>query len=813
MKNSLSAFILIIALSVSLILIININLYLYVVFRFLVMTIVQINLSISINIKFYTKILLFDLFILCSIIFERYLVNKSEINIVDFILILFTFLHIYIMGIWLYESKNENRSSINKVNLKISSKRKQDLDQLEYYLSKFDIVGLNAPWGTGKSFLVECFKNNNKNEYEYVEVDLLTSNLNEVQLTLIESIEEVLLKNRILPKYTNNLKKNLTSLSFLGKIQSFLTLALNSSELKSGVFKNFIEETKKLKRKKILIIFEDIDRVENKESIKEIFAISEKIANHQIKILYQYDEDLLVETGFSFEYLEKYIPFKINLTKLHISEVIKSIVDDKLIENTINLSDEDFTYLHQLSEFRFRAPLEILNINIDTNEVFDYLPFRKLENMILEISYTLSKNLDIQRHKELIISFYVLKHLLPDQFTKLRNNVNADLFATFNFKTSDNEKYSILELIKEQREDAGLNQDRLIDIFSNHDNSFYYDNNMNYFVLKLFNYNIINEQSLSTERFRTLKKIEKNNHDKNNRLIQKMLYEGNSNLTDYEFAKREFIEKVLNEEYNQQDKYKEYLNYFFLVNRHEIGNSTIFRIGDNYMESIFKSFNLSHASGEEFIELLNFYLNHHNEEKVINISLLKCLNQINLNSIEEIFNIMNIFNDLNVRSNYNGKIEFFNFLNKMFEEILSNGILESDYLIHCYELTQSECEIDSSEITNCLSEAIEEANILNEELTTLNLYPILSILNATIEFLEKIITIINYPQAIEESNEPRVNTSITTKFRNQEHYDEIIAMFRNGVELDDLKIAISKKFEAGELSISEIRNLMQNVAD
>ena len=174
---------------------------------------------------------------------------------------------------------------------------------------------------------------------------------------------------------------------------------------------------------------------------------------------------------------------------------------------------------------------------------------------------------------------------------------------------------------------------------------------------------------------------------------------------------------------------------------------------------------------------------------------------------------MNIFNNLNVQSNYNGKIEFFNFLNKMFEEILSNGILESDYLIHCYELTQSECEIDSSEITNCLSKAIEEAKILNEELTTLSLYPILPILNATTEFLEKIITIINYPQAIEESNEPRVKTSITTRFMNQEHYDEIIVMFKNGVELDDLKIAISKKFKAGELTISEIRNLMQNVDD
>lgn len=211
---------------------------------------------------------------------------------------------------------------------KILAKRESDLNQLEYYINSFQIVGLNGDWGTGKTFLVNQLKKRLSKSYEFIEIDLLTCNLNEMQLTLINSFEELLYSRRILPKYANKLKRDISSASFLSKIQSLVNLAFTSSDSKAETLKGFMEETQRLD-KKVLIIYEDIDRIENKEVIREIFAISEKIASENIRIIYQYSEELLIKQGFEHNYLEKYIPFKMNLTYLHFIEIIDFELKDK----------------------------------------------------------------------------------------------------------------------------------------------------------------------------------------------------------------------------------------------------------------------------------------------------------------------------------------------------------------------------------------------------------------------------------------------------------------------------------------------------
>ena len=70
------------------------------------------------------------------------------------------------------------------------------------------------------------------------------------------------------------------------------------------------------------MIFEDIDRIENKDTIKKIFAISEKLATKELHIVYQFDAGELKNKGFTYKYLEKYIPYTVNLTDIDYEKLV-----------------------------------------------------------------------------------------------------------------------------------------------------------------------------------------------------------------------------------------------------------------------------------------------------------------------------------------------------------------------------------------------------------------------------------------------------------------------------------------------------------
>lgn len=812
MKKNISIFLTVLGISMTLVLLFNISPYIYFFTYFVGFTVIRLNLSVIYNKEFYIKTLLFNFIFYWMFLIEQYGMGGKNFSLTDFCIFLVIFLDLYITSIWLIESKDIESSLHNDVSLKILSKRKEDLKLLEDYIEKFDIVGLNGKWGSGKSFLVNQFKEKFKSEYEFIEIDLLTSNLNEVQLTLLNSFEEVLLKNRILPRYTNNLKKNLTSLGFLGKIQNFISLALSSNELKSGVFKSFINETRKLKNKKFLIIFEDIDRIDNKENLKEIFAISEKIAYDNIKILYQYDEDLLLDKEFSFEYLEKYIPFKINITNLHIVEIINFLIEEKSITEQRYLSKDDFTYLYFLSEYRFTTIPEILNYDFDINYKFDYVSFRKLDNMITEISNVLQKNPEYLQYKEITISFFVLKHLLPNQFKNLRTYKEIDLFRIYSFKNRDNQEYSILDLIKDKEESPEGNENLVKQIFQDEDNVHSYENRMTYLVLKLFDYKLYSKDIAKDEKeFISLKNTEKYKHEKFNRIIQKLLYEGSSILTDHEFAKEKFKSMVLNEKNDQIKNYNKFLSFFNGSNEHVLGNKTVFVLTGNPIETLFESFNISSASTEEFMELLTFYLNYLKKDNICDITLLRCFNQIRIDTEKQLLDLMNIFNTLEIQSNFNTSNEFHSFVKNFMDKLFYQGILESNFSFTYYQLIDVNSENIENEYLKTLKNVIENLQESKEKFDKLNLENLIFSRNQTIEFIEKIVSLIEHTVPFNQDDKPKVTTKISSRYMNQEEYDEILTLYKMGGDFRKVLDRIMQSYDEGKITIIEIEKLLMNL--
>ena len=124
-----------------------------------------------------------------------------------------------------------------------------------------------------------------KKRFTFIQIDLLTCDLNEIESILLGEIERTLQNNGIYSFYgrkTGNLFKDF-SLSNV-----FYNILQEEEEGVSSTFIGFEKDVKRLD-KDILIVFEDIDRIKDQDIVRKIFAIAEKLAGDKIHILYQYE--------------------------------------------------------------------------------------------------------------------------------------------------------------------------------------------------------------------------------------------------------------------------------------------------------------------------------------------------------------------------------------------------------------------------------------------------------------------------------------------------------------------------------------------
>lgn len=233
----------------------------------------------------------------------------------------------------------------NNRNYKIFRERKEDLKRIKEYLNKFNIIGINGEWGSGKTYLMEYLQDEREmqDKYEFVNIYLMSCNLDNLPQILINELDKVLVKYGIYSRYSSSLRKILASNNFINSIFSSIFLDSNSFTASINGFKN---EIKKL-NKTIVIVFEDLDRINDANVIKKIFSISENLIGENIKVVYQYDQRNLenIDECFNRNYLDKYIPYTINLTEISFYDIIDKVL--KEYQNEYNyLKDNDFNFLH-----------------------------------------------------------------------------------------------------------------------------------------------------------------------------------------------------------------------------------------------------------------------------------------------------------------------------------------------------------------------------------------------------------------------------------------------------------------------------------
>ena len=208
------------------------------------------------------------------------LVNKMGIF---FCLILFV---IFII-VELVISKEEEDKKLDK----LFNSRIQDLNKIKNDIQneQYRIIGIDSEWGNGKSLIINHLMMDGelRKDYDFIKIDILSMNLDQLIDYLLGQIEKSLKKQGIYTltsKYLNGYISN----SYFGR---FLTKILNIDDSYSIIIDNLSKEINKLSRS-IIVIYEDIDRIDDLVLLKKIFYISEKLSDSKvtkIKFIYQYN--------------------------------------------------------------------------------------------------------------------------------------------------------------------------------------------------------------------------------------------------------------------------------------------------------------------------------------------------------------------------------------------------------------------------------------------------------------------------------------------------------------------------------------------
>ncbi|KQL32313.1 hypothetical protein, partial [Psychrobacillus sp. FJAT-21963] len=436
-------------------------------------------------------------------------------------------------------------------------------------------------------------------------------------------------------------------------------------------------------------------------------------------------------------------------------------------------------------EFRIDYVLEI-----------NYIPIRKVKHLIGEILIALRLKQDLySNYKETVISFYLLKHLYSEGYKKL--NIRESLLETLKFSVDD-KKYTILQLI-ELHKQSNFSKDKLEEIFLDE------QNRENYGLLKLFKYEIVNNDKYNISRFRELEEIAKHKNEKIDRIIWHLLYEGKSIFTDFENAANKFNENVLTKPLlEQKEAFHHFWNYFFNSDSIVTDNNTIFKIGSSDLLDLFECFKIANIENDIQIKLIDFYFQC-NDIEDFNLEVTKCMNYCPLNSTEEFLTILKYLNSLQVVVNLSEREEFAQFLNKYI-----HAFTRLSY-IHSYKYFDDISDrIHNKEYIlmqfGLLLEDLEKVKARHQQ-TGIN--STVRDLNIIIQFILKIIEILKCGEEIIIESRPSISSEITIRHRNQEEFDRLKQLIESdavrGIE------EIEASYKQKKITLHEIEVLLQEV--
>lgn len=749
------------------------------------------------NYEFYFQIT--PLFItnnIAYIMISPYVYKYSPLMIIFAVLIIF---YIYITIIFSQNIKNEN---YNNNIIDIFPEHKHDLVRIKHYLSTFEIIGINATWGNGKTYLINALEKENdiQDKYFFITINLLSCNLNELQLFLINELERALNNFGIASIYSFKLKNILNKNEMLKNISEII---LFNTDLYSKLLCSFKNELKK-SGKTFVIVYEDIDRINSSDIIKEIFSISENIACHHIKIIYEYDKNNLmsIDKVFDSNYLEKYIPYTLNLTSLRFTTTISYILKKQNIDRVL-IDLDDFTFLTYPVPSNFGLE-KILGKSFKENSIqlnLNGISIRKIEHFIYELAHSLKTNpnyLD-KKQKKYVITFFILKHFYIELYEDL------DIFQTLEecLKLQINEETLTISEIQTKINNQQLHSDNIFTVNSNKVRLAFlclFDYN---FDIEHFQYDPNNPSARLNKSINDIKKEDAN--EKKDRLIWNLLCSGKSEYTDIQLMV-DSLKQIFSLEVTEQEVALKKLveDYYHGKDNYKNDNRTIFRFGIPPFTSIFQALSLYNADNNTWINFLNYYFDKNLPQK-ITIDLVSNLRYCPINNKELYLHILSKFCKLNIIGNMNNNEFYWRFLHKYLHQCIAlEYVLEE--LSTTFFFRDKNFNFHSNNTKEFISKMI--LNLKEELLKTSTFVPLDKIkieINLIINFIDKNLELINQENVIQD--EPVFKVNISSQRSSHTETNRLKALYTYNPDQEYILDEIEKSYIAGKITPYEISQL------
>jgi hypothetical protein len=793
MRKILSIAVISAILSVLLFLSVDIGFYPYIIISGLLIIFFSINYCICKNKKFYRTFLLIDIINIIVFLAKKYFDGfRFCFDIQDKVYIGYFITLFIILGITFADRFNSTKAKYEN----LFSERKYDLDRLINYLQQFNIVGINAHWGDGKSYLFKLFQDRSKDQYYFINIGVLSVTVDTIEKFVVDEINHILEENGIYSSASSKIKDFVKQPVFHDLGNLFV-----DSNSYTELFDTLSKDVQRLK-KTIVITFEDIDRIKSTETIYKIFALADKLASENIKILYQYDEnELLKILQVKKLYLEKYIPYTIELTQIKFQRIISVLLKNKKYDN-ICYKDFDFITLRTIYiPWQIQKKLKI-NFNLEL-DIFGF-SIRKIQIFLEEINNTL-KNNNYINYKRQLITYFFIKHFMYYLYEKLSIEDSFIDCCKFIYKKKE---YTIYELFENY--ESGILKDN--------DISYIFKNQHNRDILALicfFDYKF--SWTPKTENSQNADKIyliqtedisniqDKQTNEKIDRLIWNLLCNGKSEYTDFEEAVKLMKELVLNLPSAQQEQgYTDFCKKIGNGDFDKFDNMTIFRIGVSDSTSIFQAFRVYEQDAEVWKKLIDFYLKH-NKIRDINSGLLQVFKYCLISNKEVYLYVLKKFNDLKIIGNLNDTKSYRRFFISYTEAFSNLGFINTRELNYVSEdiLHKFDVEFVKKEIIQKFIQDFKD------------LYTIIPLEQAKneillmIKFLEKNIELIETKNSLEE-----YKGGIKSEMSMELSTDKIIKELKEkNLTEKQLLETLKEGYEKGKYSAHEVATVWNELKD
>lgn len=637
-----------------------------------------------------------------------------------------------------------NRIEIRKPNKALYSERELDLKHIISTIKKesTNILGIESFWGMGKSLILDHFMYREKDSFVFIRIDVVALNLDDVFEYLIMQITSELEKQYIFSKKTRNFISYINNFKYGHLITNFLGYeSTYTSELE-----NFKSSIRKLS-KPIIIIFEDLDRIDDKNILRKIFYISERLTadlSGKLKVIYQYNAKELNDKGFDNYYLQKYIPKTVQLTHIQFM---------KLIDYIINHDFENYQSVIKYRQIIANMANSITNwygyskAVIDPLEKERYLEsaynVRNIEAFIKSLSFYIKEYSDLILENDgfakVLVQTCYIKYFLPKYYQTI--STKFDIRSNFRINYEDNIYYiwNLLSVTMDQSIPIGLatcfSADKMRDLFSPKSSPVNFEMFLSYCVLELYMYNL---SGLDEPRSTNISIIESNYNssaselNRNVRIKLKRLEHyfytciaaGNEAQSTHIIFANEFADKILSNDTIELTMFDEFMEYSFKTFAFE---DTCF-VGIDTWAAIFKSFYYASINWKE--DIINSYYNklilwffswYKNEfGNKFNLYLFRNLN-IFLSGVQNYFlknsfiSMVRNLNYLEGDKGFSRNIYFIVFHENIIKSLIDLDYISDNYKIDSYALiSKSEVEISTTILEILFSIKKEVDIIINE---------------------------------------------------------------------------------------------------